>query len=339
MNMLESSDNPNGPYKDLTNFMEQLCLRNVIHEATRTTNCSSTLLDIVLTSPPERLAASGNLQVGISDHDLIFVVKKQKLPRPKATTVDFRSTENLDQNVFLSDLSLNVPWNSSKIFKNIDDIWSHWSGLFKQVLTEHALVKRILLRNNQLPWISPDIQMQIHTRNRLYKRFRRVPTDLNWSKYRKQRNSVTAMKRRAIKDFRADIASTTPSTGLFWKKMKPLLSKSRLNIDGSADIHLLGNGQLISNPRAVLNDFFASPRIQESVLNLTEEDFSDHPSIATIKNKSYLLYFPFTEINTEVITDNLLKLNAKKATGHDGLSPKILKLSAPALHAYTSDDL
>ena len=56
------------------------------------------------------------LQVGISDHDLIFVVKKQKLPRPKATTIDFRSIKNLDQNAFLSDLK-NVPWNSSYIFK------------------------------------------------------------------------------------------------------------------------------------------------------------------------------------------------------------------------------
>ena len=149
--------------------------------------------------------------------------------------------------------------------------------------------------------------------------------------YRKQRNSVTAMKRRAIMDFCADTASTTPSTGLFWKKMKPLLPKSKSNIDGSADIRLLDNGQLIPNPSTVLNDFFASPRIQESVLNLTKKDFSDYPSIATGKNKSCLLDFTFMEIKTEIITENLLKLNPKKATGHDVLSPKILKLSTAAL--------
>ena len=32
---------------------------------------------------------------------------------------------------------------------------------FKQVLEEHAPVKRVQLRNNQLPWISLDIQKQI----------------------------------------------------------------------------------------------------------------------------------------------------------------------------------
>ena len=77
----------------------------------------------------------------------------------------------------------------------------------------------------------------------------------------------------------------------------------------------------------------ASPRIQESVLNLTEDDFSDHPSIAAIKSKSYLLDFTFTIFNTEVITNNLSKMNGKKSTDHDGISPKSLKLSAAALAA------
>ena len=250
MNMLETSDNPNGPNKDLMNFIDQFCLTNIIHEATRTTNYSRTLLDIILTSHPERMATSGVLQVGISDHDLIFVVRKQKLPRPKARTIEFRSLKNLDQNVFLSDLR-NIPWDSSYIYDNNDDIWSHWSGLYKQVLDEHAPVQRIQLRNNQLPWISPEIQKQIRIRNRLYKKFRREPTDSNWTKYKEQRNRVTALKRRAVKYFCADAASTTSSTGLFWKKMKPLLPNNKSNTDGATNIHLLDDGKLISNPSAV----------------------------------------------------------------------------------------
>ena len=46
-------------------------------------------------------------------------------------------------NVFLSDFK-NFPWDSSYVYDNIDDIWSHWSSLFKQVLDEHAPVKRDL---------------------------------------------------------------------------------------------------------------------------------------------------------------------------------------------------
>ena len=53
----------------------------------------------------------------------------------------------MNQNAFLSDLR-NVPWNSYYIFENIDDIWSHWSGLFKQVL-EHSLVPRVFVPLDQ----------------------------------------------------------------------------------------------------------------------------------------------------------------------------------------------
>ena len=62
-------------------------------------------------------------------------------------------------NAFLSDLK-NIPWDSCNIYDNIDDIWSQWSGLFKQVRDEHVPVKRVQLRDNQLPWIS---QKQICT--------------------------------------------------------------------------------------------------------------------------------------------------------------------------------
>ena len=111
--------------------------------------------------------------------------------------------------------------------------------------------------------------------------------------------------------------------------MKPLLPNNKSNIDGATDINLLDDGKLISNPSTVLNDFFVNPRVQALALSLTEEDFTDHPSIAAIKSKSFQLNFAFTENKTEAISDYILKMNIKKSTGPDGFSPKILKLSAP----------
>ena len=129
-------------------------------------------------------------------------------------------------------------------------------------------MQRIQLRNNQLPRISPHIQKQIRIRNGFFKLFRRAPTDLNWINYKEQRNRVTALKRRAVKDFCADAALTTSTTSLFWKKIKLLLPNNKSNIDGATDIHLLDDGKLISNLSTVLNDFFVNPSVQESALSL-----------------------------------------------------------------------
>jgi hypothetical protein len=62
----------------------------MILNPTRVTNTSKSLLDVILVSHPERFAVSGNMQLGISDHDLVYLVRKQKLPKPKARLIEFR---------------------------------------------------------------------------------------------------------------------------------------------------------------------------------------------------------------------------------------------------------
>ena len=69
-------------------------------------------------------------------------------------------------------------------------------------------------------------------------------------------------------------------------------------------VHLLDEGKLISNPSTAVNDdFFVNPRIQESALSLTEDDFDNHASITTISSKWCQLDFAFMEITTETLTE------------------------------------
>ena len=159
-----------------------------------------------------------------------------------------------------SDLK-NVPWNSSYVYDNIDDIWSHWSSLFKQILVEHVPVKRIQLRNNQLPWISADIQKQIRIRNKLYKKFIRASTNLNWANYKKTTDQSYSAK--------VDAASTTSFSGEFWKK--PLLPNNKFNADGANNIHLVDEKKLISNIfiGTEANDFFVGTQEYRNMTLIT----------------------------------------------------------------------
>ena len=112
------------------------------------------------------------------------------------------------------------------------------------MLENHAPVKQLRLRSNQLPWINADIQNQIRLRNRLYRKFRKISSEENWVKCKTQRNLVTNMKRKAVKQFCLEATSTqNSSTGLFWKKMKPLLPTNKSNNDGTT-IQLIENGTM-----------------------------------------------------------------------------------------------
>lgn len=69
--------------KNLVDFRHRLCFVNKITELTRVTDRTKSLLDVIFVSHAERYITSGNLQLGLSDHDRLFVVRKSKLPRPK----------------------------------------------------------------------------------------------------------------------------------------------------------------------------------------------------------------------------------------------------------------
>lgn len=88
--------------------------------------------------------------------------------------------------------------------------------------------------------------------------------------------------------------------------------------------------KLFSNS-TISNHFFVNPKIQDSALGFTEEDFKDRPSIAAVKSKPFYLNFALEEIKMLTITDHILKMNAKKSTGPDRLLLKVLKVSATAV--------
>lgn len=127
---------------------DRFCLFNQITEPTRVTEKSKSLIDVILASHAERFAVCGNLHLGVSDHDLVFAVRKQKIPRPKAREIEYRSMKNLIENELLEELRM-VPWNSAYIFEDVDDLWDHWVKLYCQVLDKHAPLKKKRIRGDQ----------------------------------------------------------------------------------------------------------------------------------------------------------------------------------------------
>lgn len=83
----------------------------------------------------------------------------------------------------------------------------------------------------------------------------------------------------------------------------------------------------------MFNEYFATPVINESVLNLDEDHFLDHTSITIIKNLKVDLNFSFEEINCEYVTRLLSTIDEKKSSGPDEILSYFLKISTPAIAA------
>ncbi|KAL9986310.1 hypothetical protein ACROYT_G000444 [Oculina patagonica] len=133
----------------LQDFCDKFSLHNQISQPTRVTEKTKTLIDLKLASHPERFATSGNLHLGVSEHDLIYAVKKNMLKRPKAREIEYRSMRQFNDEAFLSELN-EVPWESAYIFDDVDDLWDHWAKFYNEVLDKHAPLKKKRVRGRSI---------------------------------------------------------------------------------------------------------------------------------------------------------------------------------------------
>ena len=89
-------------------------MTNTITEPTRVTNCSMSLIDLILTSNPERFALSETMKLGLNDHDLIYTIRKQKIARPPPKLIEYTSMKGFDKYCYVADLC-KIPWDSARL--------------------------------------------------------------------------------------------------------------------------------------------------------------------------------------------------------------------------------
>ena len=106
-------------------------LSQLINEPTRITATSATLLDHFITSNPETITNFGVIHTGISDHSLIFGIRKINFSEKKKTNIiEVRNMKRFNEQRFLQDL-MNQPWEHVYFFaENPDSMWQIWKQLF-----------------------------------------------------------------------------------------------------------------------------------------------------------------------------------------------------------------
>ena len=97
-----------------------------------------------------------------------------------------------------------------------------------------------------------------------------------------------------MKSFCQD-ASTTAKPSEFWRKMRPLLSKTRCN--KNKRYVLIENEKVITDPKEsaeTFNNYFAIIN-HSGGDNMDIEDFNDHPSVQRITDSTLYGYTELTE--------------------------------------------
>ena len=87
-------------------------------------------------------------------------------------------------------------------FQSDTDVYYAWNLLFTELCNEHAPLKQIKVRSNNLPWITKEIRTTMNQRYKTLalKRARQLNDPLLWDDYRRLRNKVSTMTKKAKAD-------------------------------------------------------------------------------------------------------------------------------------------
>ena len=318
----------------LFNLLESHNLKQLVNEVTRppggqglpSSTGQGSLLDLIITNRPDLFEAPmTHPPLGSSDHYCVRCVVnlKQELPKQTRTRLLW-NLKKADIPAFLHDLR-NQDWPSAIAPMNIDEQWTKWQTLFLNSALKHIPCKKIKHISHKPPWLSDSLLAECKLKSRLFHLSKMQPTEENSKKYRAQRNRVTALIRRAKKDFASsfdDICGRQTGSNL-WSLMKKLRKKS--NNDNLPDL-LTPNNTLATTDKDkanTLNNFFLSQSSTDSpsdpIYKLCPPPLPTSARLCEI------------QVSPAEVYSALSSLKEKKAAGIDGLPNSLLKVAAPAI--------
>ena len=176
----------------------------LINSLTRITESTSTLIDLIRTVMPSRIVSSGVIHTGISDHSLVYAVRKFSIPRKnnKSKYITTRQFKKFKADEFKKDLK-KAPWDT--ILNNHQDnpevMWNKWKEIFLTIADNHAPLKTRRVRNKVSPWLTPQIRKHIIERDCLKKQAIKSGAVEHWKQYKSHRNKANNMIKMAKSEY------------------------------------------------------------------------------------------------------------------------------------------
>jgi len=136
-------------------------------------------------------------------------------------------------------------------------------SLIRQVIDDHAPLKKGTIRNNQIPYTNSQLRKAINVKkkNMPKRKFYKYRRDNNWNKYRSHRNYVVKLRKLT----QCEITNGN----CFWKTVKPLLATKSDNV--MTEIILMENNVIGNDPGNFSNV------INEYCVNITRYIGNDDP--------------------------------------------------------------
>ena len=293
----------------ITSIEEIHNLTQIVHFNTRVTPVSATCIDLIMTSNSEIHTVTKPLKLGLSDHYMVYTIVNLKIKTPnvnhKYTT--FRSYKKFDETAFLTDVKesfINFKLDKS----DMEASWDTWKIEFLKICDKHAPIRKMRVKNENIPWIDNEIRDKMYERDYKHKKAVSTKNDAIWNQYKKLRNEVTGLMRKKKKDYYVTKLESSKNSKDMWKAMNNIIPNKKNNN--------LIPPEMNANS---FNEYFAK-------IGLSLADKHKDLNLPW-KNPEIIHHFKLTELTTECLMKRLRGLPEKSNLDVLGFDTKLLRIS------------
>ena len=313
----------------IKDLCSSLSLKQLIEEPTRVTPHSSTLLDLIMTNSVN-ISKAGVIDPGVSDHSLVYVIRKFKRPKGEPKIIRVRSFKNFVDDDFLRDLR-NSDWSYFLNLTDLDQSCDIFNSIVKTVADKHAPFVTHKIKGKIEAWVTNDLLQAIKERNYFKKKANQTKSIIDWNNFTQKRNQVNNMKNTLKQDyFNTLLTDNAKRPKQLWKTLKTLVPNGK-NTTTSVKRLVTEDGIDVTCPKGIadhFNNFFVNVGVTLASKFSTDTSKVNPPVSEKL--------FNFSKTNTKCVQDHIKYLKNGKATGLDGIGSRILKAGAPVLSIYLS---
>ena len=213
-------------YRDV-NIETKYNLYQLITSHTRITQHTATLLDWIY-SDSQYISNSGTINLNISDHLPVFLVRKKVSNVIEKHTTTGRSYLRYDKDQF-GHTRLHQDWSTFDRTTDVDKLWVIIEVNISKSLDTSCPIRTLTVSNTKPEWLNNEVLQLMRKRDTAYRKAGQTKTDIDWRKATFLRNRVESFikqfKKRKITN---SLTRHRSNPAKFWKEIRTVLPKEKI---------------------------------------------------------------------------------------------------------------
>ena len=156
---------------------------------------SEKCIDHIFTNHYDLCSKAVSIPVGYSDHNVVIIVRKAKMPNSGPKVLLLRSMRLFNENNFLQDVN-KISWNCVLESDDPNIALKAFNEEFLNVVNIHAPMRRQTVRKINSPWLDSELKDLIKQRDEAKKMAVVSGYESDWQIYKKVRNFVVAANKK-----------------------------------------------------------------------------------------------------------------------------------------------